>query len=670
MKNILLTFLALSLVTAAFSQATGVKQLMLEEFTQASCGPCASQNPAFNALIQANDQGQNGFIVNSLKYQVSWPGTDPMYNQNEAEVDARVSFYGVNGVPDAKLNGFGVAGSSYFGAPANITQTTLNNASTAAAPIEVDVVWDWANPQLTAINITVTVSNTNSGANFTAANKLQVVIVEEEITFSSPPGSNGETDFFMIMRDMLPAHNGTALGTVTAASPSVFTFTNQPVPNNFYDLTKLGVVAFVQNSSSKEVFNSEYQTNLGFPPSTGTTPADMTITSNSIPLNNHCDATYTPSATVENTNNFTLDTFAVTYVLDNNSPVTQVVTTPLAAGASTTVNFPPTTITTSSNFVYTYDFTTYNNTLVDVQTLNNAAYDDGPFALLSTFSAVGTSISTTFDGMTNFSPAPSNAIAVNPDDVPAFTVNNAVSSAVTWPLGGFGNSTTSFLWDFYFIPSGRSSSIVYEKVDFSAVPTNATLELKWSHAYAQKLFFSTDKLDVKVSTDCGATWTNVWSKSGADLKTVPAVTNSRYFAGVADWIADVADISAFIGEPEVLIAFEGTSNNGNSLFIDDINTEVTLGVGTNAIQNPTTAFSVYPNPVGNEMTLEFSVETATDMSISIVNALGQTVQQIANSNFNGANKLTINTAALTSGVYFINAITNDGVVSQRFVIEK
>lgn len=71
-----------------------------EEFTQASCGPCASQNPAFNAVLAANTAK-----ATSLKYQTSWPGVDPMNAQNPTDVQTRVNYYSVNGVPDAIMDG-------------------------------------------------------------------------------------------------------------------------------------------------------------------------------------------------------------------------------------------------------------------------------------------------------------------------------------------------------------------------------------------------------------------------------------------------------------------------------------------------------------------------------------------------------------------------------------
>ncbi len=70
------------------------------------------------------------------------------------------------------------------------------------------------------------------------------------------------------------------------------------------------------------------------------------------------------------------------------------------------------------------------------------------------------------------------------------------------------------------------------------------------------------------------------------------------------------------------------------------------------------------------MSLNFEVKDATDLNISIKNALGQTVQQVANQSFLGENTLTINTSNLAAGVYFINAVNDNGVITKRFVVER
>src|SRR4051794_7381056 len=88
------------------SIAQSVGLVLAEEFTQASCPPCASQNPAFNTLLNANPTK-----VCQIKYQTSWPGVDPMNDQTDSWVAPRVAYYGVTGVPTATMDGQQMRGS-------------------------------------------------------------------------------------------------------------------------------------------------------------------------------------------------------------------------------------------------------------------------------------------------------------------------------------------------------------------------------------------------------------------------------------------------------------------------------------------------------------------------------------------------------------------------------
>ncbi|HAG05757.1 MAG TPA: hypothetical protein DCG68_02730, partial [Cryomorphaceae bacterium] len=79
MKKLTLALALLLGGTTAFAQAT--RLVLFEEFTQASCSPCASQNPAFNTLLSGNTTK-----AISIKYQTSWPGVDPMNAANPTDV--------------------------------------------------------------------------------------------------------------------------------------------------------------------------------------------------------------------------------------------------------------------------------------------------------------------------------------------------------------------------------------------------------------------------------------------------------------------------------------------------------------------------------------------------------------------------------------------------------
>ncbi|MEO0876020.1 MAG: hypothetical protein AAFY48_15595, partial [Bacteroidota bacterium] len=98
MRKLLLLALACAPI---FLMAQAQRIALVEHFTNASCGPCAVQNPDFNALLRANPDK-----VISIKYQAAFPGFDPMNQQNPSEVQTRANFYGLSGVPTAWLDGF------------------------------------------------------------------------------------------------------------------------------------------------------------------------------------------------------------------------------------------------------------------------------------------------------------------------------------------------------------------------------------------------------------------------------------------------------------------------------------------------------------------------------------------------------------------------------------
>ena len=116
-----------------------------------------------------------------------------------------------------------------------------------------------------------------------------------------------------------------------------------------------------------------------------------------------------------------------------------------------------------------------------------------------------------------------------------FVVDQGISSTVTWPLGAYQASNKSFRFDFATIQPGSTPNFVMEKVDLTSVP--GTPLLSFDHAYAERGNSSaTDQLDVQISTDCGATWTSLWMRSGAQLATTSATaSNVRLYPRTNDW---------------------------------------------------------------------------------------------------------------------------------------
>ena len=247
-KQVLLLFSLLAISTIANSQ----RLVLLEHFTQASCGPCASQNPALNALLD-----QNGIKIVAIKYQTSWPGVDPMNAANPTDVQTRVDYYAVNGVPNSVMDG-----NVYNGSPGGVTQSIINTRNAGSPGVATNVSYViMSNPAPASDSILITAKVRAINA-IPAGHVLHVAAIEREIEFATAPGSNGEKKFESVMKKMFPSASGTTLPALAAGDSLQFTFkwslkraNGTPV---YYNLGQAATVAFVQNNTTKEVLGAGY----------------------------------------------------------------------------------------------------------------------------------------------------------------------------------------------------------------------------------------------------------------------------------------------------------------------------------------------------------------------------------------------------------------------------
>lgn len=79
--------------------------------------------------------------------------------------------------------------------------------------------------------------------------------------------------------------------------------------------------------------------------------------------------------------------------------------------------------------------------------------------------------------------------------------------------------------------------------------------------------------------------------------------------------------------------------------------------------------NVYPNPASDNVTMEYNVAESQEVTWTMTNMLGEVVRTGANTQANqGTNLVSVETADLANGVYFMNLTTNEGVFTQRVVI--
>lgn len=238
----------LLLLSTAFSihsiaQDKSPKRLVLiEEFTNTGCGPCASWSPLLDSCINY----RLGDCI-AIKYHSSYPNAqDEFYLGQKEANDARVNYYGVNAVPTTFVDGQDLGERSY----AYLNQTiSYCQQQPVKFALEVSKLLDGK-------KLTVKVAHTPIVSQFSnnmptqeqlASLRLHIAVIEEHIV-SSTPWPNGEKELNYTMRKM---------------STSELYFPTQSLEweadlDTFGDLSQLGVLAFIQNMETREILATAY----------------------------------------------------------------------------------------------------------------------------------------------------------------------------------------------------------------------------------------------------------------------------------------------------------------------------------------------------------------------------------------------------------------------------
>jgi len=80
--------------------------------------------------------------------------------------------------------------------------------------------------------------------------------------------------------------------------------------------------------------------------------------------------------------------------------------------------------------------------------------------------------------------------------------------------------------------------------------------------------------------------------------------------------------------------------------------------------------TVYPNPATDLTNIEFNVTSASDVTVQVINTLGQVVYTNYMGEVNGTQKVTVNTTDFEAGMYLINITVNGNVMTKRVSVAK
>lgn len=228
-----------------------------EAFTSSTCAPCVAGNQNLTTVFNANP---NKWVC--LKYQMSWPGNgDPYYTLEGGD---RRTYYGVNSVPNLQVDGgLNINTSAY-------TTAQLNAAYAKPSFVNLSATYSITG-QTVDIDITA-----DPVADINSSNLTMYCAIFEYMTHQNV-ASNGETDFKWVMKKMIPDAQGTAMASMVAGTTvtqsNTYTFQgnfrlpanalspiNHAIEHSVEEFSDLGVVVWIQDKATKEVFQSAYAT--------------------------------------------------------------------------------------------------------------------------------------------------------------------------------------------------------------------------------------------------------------------------------------------------------------------------------------------------------------------------------------------------------------------------
>ena len=645
-------------MTLGLSLAAQTPRLCLyEEFTGETCGPCAQTNPGLNTKLAANSSK-----IVAIKWQVPIPSaptpTWSLYKTNKTEIDWRYKSaasggYGYNPpityAPFGKIDGqsqaaFGATGSS-VDHPANLTAGIIATAQSNMSAFSITMTRAW-NSTGTAITLTVNIVAT---APFTAVGPLvfRTVMVEREIHFATQPGTNGETDFYDVGIASFPSiQAGMPMASTWAVNQSQTFTLNCTIPSYTRRKDQIAFVGFIQDDGNQKVAQA--------------VRADKALLTNDpmavsakVPVT--CNTSISPEVTI--TNNGTDPITAMT-ITPSSDAVTGAVTNwtgNLASGATTIIALNPMTITgTPGPHLFSFNITAAN--ALDFNTTNNTAKVN--YVVANSYNANPVS-----EGFVSGAYPPAGFTVINPD-----------AGTATWArstqCGGYNLTSQSTKYDFFNnAVIGDKDELFLPPVDLSG---SAAPDMFFDYAYAQKDATSDDALDVMVSSDCGATWTNVWNAHGLSLATAAAPVGNAYIPNTTDpseWKTAQFSLTGF-NLANVLVKFVTTSDNGNNLFLDNINLVQSAPVGIAKINTFATAVGLYPNPTSGITNVTITSKKSSDAKISVVNTLGQVVAVKEVKLTEGANSIQLDMKEFAAGIYNVTISTTEGSAVKKLNVTK
>lgn len=358
----------------------------------------------------------------------------------------------------------------------------------------------------------------------------------------------------------------------------------------------------------------------------------------------HCQSGLLPKLRIENLGSKTLTSVKLNVVIDEGSPAVTVINLNLPTLQETVLT--GNAITVASGYHAIRMYTTEPNGATDGQPGNDTAS--------GVFSIIGNSGSPLTEGFESSAYPPSGWGIANNSDLVSFNPVRATNAAHS------GNASVKFD-NYNFQLFGRQSLLVSPQM---AVPDQAdSVKITFWRAAAQYSSLHSDTLEILISGDCGQTYTSVYKKGGADLKTRAGFTEIEFVPGAGEWVADTVDISNLVKGryDQVMVQFRNINGYGNNLYLDDIN----IYARTLSPRLKEQGYLIAPNPTTGVLNIQHYPSTTGLRGVAVYSSTGQLVWKESYTVFAAGNNIAINLSRVAAGLYIVRLVYADRVVTRK-----
>jgi hypothetical protein len=317
---------------------------------------------------------------------------------------------------------------------------------------------------------------------------------------------------------------------------------------------------------------------------------DLGIRTIEFPHDKICSSSVVPLIDIKNYGSNNITSTQITFILNGSIVETKNFSLNLSPLASTQVTFAPVTAVAENN-VFAFQILQTNNVTDGNAADNNRSisstllpFVDVPFA--ETFEVI-----------------PGEWTIQNPDQLLTWELKTA-------PANNPSNKALFLNFYDYEDRLGEIDILATPVFDLSAVPS-AYLAFDVSYAVFQG---NADGLSVVVMTDCQSTLegTTVYEKIGSQLATAPSTSVPFTPSDNSQWRREIIDLTAFLGNTSVQIAFLGINDWGNNLYLDNV------AVITTSQEDLTIQKIISPTPVrcDGDVTPELRIQNSGTITIN------------------------------------------------------